>query len=427
VFTLEKRLYTRDCALDDFSSSAQSLVYNLFSNVNTIAASFLTSRSLCLLILALFATVAQAGTFKIYDRWSYVSGTAVTWGGPVQSDVWHDATTRPLVVKLTLASFFSSSTTSPITAQASKKFIRLSSSTNFITVVGTTPQGGPVTTGFQVGAPQYYDYDASTNALAAIPASIEFLITFDSKTTDIAGTTFKLTYDCGALNNDINLVDTGSCISSKASPGFQTVKIGWVPVISIHEVTGTNSDVYEDVTGQWIDLARSNNPSGALPGHVAKKHVVRFAPQSGKQIFTGTQASAPSGFLQSWGNLAHQHIFGKPKTLDITSAGENVEDAWKKFDIRSGGTIPVTQLVPDEVTFSPAVTFAASFTGSISSPFTQIVATSVTGKISSGQKVTFMVSGTSVTLLLMELLLQMEVLAHIHLLRLLQQQSLPLP
>jgi len=191
------------------------------------------SRSLGLLLLAILFAIAQAGTFQIYDRWSYVSGTAVTYGGPLQSDVWHDATTAPLVVKLTLASFFGGSST---TGNSEKKFIRLSSSANFVRVVGKTPQGGPVTTGFQVGAPQYYDYDTAT---PAIPASIEFLITFDSKTTDVAGATFTLTYDCGALNNDPSLVDTGSCLSSKAAPGFQTVKIGWVPIISIHEVTGT--------------------------------------------------------------------------------------------------------------------------------------------------------------------------------------------
>jgi hypothetical protein len=323
------------------------------------------SRSLGLLLFALLVAIAQAGTFQIYDRWSYVSGTAVTYGGPLQSDVWHDATTAPLVVKLTLASFFSSSTTSPISAQASKKFIRLSSSANFIRVTGKTPQGGPVTTGFQVGAPQYYDYDDSTNALAAIPASIEFLITFDSKTTDVAGATFTLTYDCGALNNDINLVDTGSCISSKAAPGFQTVKIGWVPIISIHEVTGVNNDVYEDVTGQWIDLAPTTvasvtgtAASGAIPAHTAKKHVVRFAPQSGKQIFTGLQTAAPNGFTQNWGSLAHHHIFGKPATLDISSTvgGENVEDAWKKYSDRTtvnnaANVIPVTSFTPQELAF----------------------------------------------------------------------------
>jgi len=170
-----------------------------------MASSFASSsRTLCLLILALLATLTQAGVFKIYDRWSYVSGTAVTYGGPLQSEVWHDATTQPLVVKLTLASFFGATNTA---GDSSKKFIRLSSSARFITVTGTTPQGGPVTTGFQVGAPQYYDYDTTT---PTIPASIEFLVTFDSKTTDIAGATFKLTYDCGALNNDPSLVDTGS-------------------------------------------------------------------------------------------------------------------------------------------------------------------------------------------------------------------------
>jgi len=321
------------------------------------------SRSLGLLLLAILFAIAQAGTFQIYDRWSYVSGTAVTYGGPLQSDVWHDATTAPLVVKLTLASFFSSSTTSPITAQASKKFIRLSSSANFIRVTGKTPQGGPVTTGFQVGAPQYYDYDDSTNALAAIPASIEFLITFDSKTTDVAGATFTLTYDCGALNNDINLVDTGSCISSKAAPGYQTVKIGWVPIISIHEVTGTGaSATYEDVTGQWIDLAPTTDASltgtaasGAIPAHTAKKHVVRFAPQSGKQIFTGS-SGAPIEFTQNWGSLAHHHIFGKPATLSIGSTGENVADAWQKYSDRTTvntvpNVIPVTQFAPKEFAF----------------------------------------------------------------------------
>jgi len=194
-----------------------------------MASSFASaSRTLCLLILALFATLTQAGSFIIYDRWSYVSGTAVTWGGPVQSDVWHDATTRPLVVKLTLASFYADSAL-PLVGLPFKKFIRLSPTAKFITVVGNTPQGGPVTTGFQVGAPQYYDYDGSSDATKSIPASVEFLITFDSKTTDIAGTTFTLTYDCAALKNDIDLVDIGSCLSSKASggtPGYMTVKIG---------------------------------------------------------------------------------------------------------------------------------------------------------------------------------------------------------
>jgi len=265
-----------------------------------MAASFPTSRSLCFLILALLATVTQAGNFEIFDRWSYVSGTAVTFGGPLQGDVWHDATTRPLVVKLTLASFFADSGQT-YTVLPSKKFIRLSPTTSFISVVGTTPQGGPVTTGFQVGAPQYYDYDTTT---PSVPASIEFLITFDSKTTDIAGATFKLSYSCGALNivNNVGLVDSGSCISSKASggtPGFQTVKIGWVPIISIQEVTGSTNADRVDVTGQWIDLVSSSYANGAIPAHVAKKHVVRFSPQSGKKIFTGSQADVPSGFFRT--------------------------------------------------------------------------------------------------------------------------------
>jgi len=292
------------------------------------------SRSLGLLLLAILFAIAQAGTFKIFDRWSYVSGTAVTYGGPLQSDVWHDATTAPLVVKLTLASFFGETVTAGI---STKKFIRLSSSANFVRVVGKTPQGGPVTTGFQVGAPQYYDYDTAT---PAIPASIEFLITFDSKTTDVAGATFTLTYDCGALNNDPSLVDTGSCISSKAAPGFQTVKIGWVPIISIHEVTGTVANAeYEDVTGQWIDLDQAV-PGTAITSSTtsAKKHVVRFAPQSGKQIFTGSQDSAPSGFTQNWGTLESKHIFGLPDVSSllsvsgVTPAWTDVP-AWKKYAV----------------------------------------------------------------------------------------------
>jgi hypothetical protein len=297
-----------------------------------------------LLILALFASVAQAGIFKIYDRWSYVTGTAVTYGGPVQSEVWHDATTRPLVVKLTLASFFNSALTGAgsdtITAPPNKKFVRLSSSASFIRVVGTSPQGGPVTSGYQVGAPQYYDYDATD---AATPASIEFLITFDSQSTDIAGTTFTLTYDCGALNNSPDLVDTGSCYSSKASPGYQTVKIGWVPVISIHEVTGANSDVYEDVTGQWIDLA----PTAG--SHTAKHHVVRIAPQSGKQIFTGLSSAVPSGLVQNWGaTLAPKHIFGKPELFSLSTEG--VDASWKTYSTNPG---PVTAaaFTPDDVSF----------------------------------------------------------------------------
>jgi len=367
-----------------------------------MAASSPSSRSLCFLILALLATVAHAGTFYIYDRWSYVSGTAVTWGGPLQSDVWHDATTRPLVVKLTLASFFSSGTSTPITAQASKKFIRLSSSAKFITVVGTTPQGGPVTTGFQVGAPQYYDYDASTDALAAIPASIEFLITFDSKTTDIAGTTFKLSYDCGALNNDPSLVDTGSCISSRASggtPGFQTVKIGWVPVISIHEVTGSGSSAtYEDVTGQWIDLGQvSSGNTAAL-----KTHVVRFAPQSGKQIFTGTGSSAPNGFFQNWNSLSLSHIFGRPDRLQLENEG--VKDAWNTYTstaavrtisngITTSASVPVTLFPPLDVAFKGSY---SSFKGSFSTTTvnsvttTTLTASSVFGTISVGQVITWL-------------------------------------
>jgi hypothetical protein len=296
------------------------------------------SRSLGLLLFALLVAIAQAGTFKIFDRWSYVSGTAVTYGGPLQSDVWHDATTAPLVVKLTLASFFGETVTAGI---STKKFIRLSSSANFVRVVGKTPQGGPVTTGFQVGAPQYYDYDTAT---PAIPASIEFLITFDSKTTDVAGATFTLTYDCGALNNDPSLVDTGSCLSSKAAPGYQTVKIGWVPIISIHEITGTGASAeYEDVTGQWIDLDQAVPGTAITPSTTsAKKHVVRFAPQSGKQIFTGLQTAAPSGFTQNWGDdpddLKATHIFGLPD-VSLLLSGSGVTTpwtdvpAWKKYAV----------------------------------------------------------------------------------------------
>jgi hypothetical protein len=296
------------------------------------------SRSLGVLLLALLVAIAQAGTFKIFDRWSYVSGTAVTYGGPLQSDVWHDATTAPLVVKLTLASFFGETDTAGI---STKKFIRLSSSANFVRVVGKTPQGGPVTTGFQVGAPQYYDYDTAT---PAIPASIEFLITFDSKTTDVAGATFTLTYDCGALNNDPSLVDTGSCLSSKAAPGYQTVKIGWVPIISIHEITGTGASAeYEDVTGQWIDLGQISIADTAA----LKKHVVRFAPQSGKQIFTGS-SGAPDTFQQNWGTLASKHIFGSSiqSTLPV-----NDVPAWKTYTATLG-TAPAITVVP--ASFTPS-------------------------------------------------------------------------
>jgi len=302
------------------------------------------SRSLGLLLLAILFAIAQAGTFQIYDRWSYVSGTAVTYGGPLQSDVWHDATTAPLVVKLTLASFFGGSST---TGNSEKKFIRLSSSANFVRVVGKTPQGGPVTTGFQVGAPQYYDYDTAT---PAIPASIEFLITFDSKTTDVAGATFTLTYDCGALNNDPSLVDTGSCLSSKAAPGFQTVKIGWVPIISIHEVTGTVANAeYEDVTGQWIDLDQAV-PGTAITSSTtsAKKHVVRFAPQSGKQIFTGS-SGAPENFKQNWGTLASKHIFGSPDSFTLPSLDV---PAWKIYTGTALGTSPAITVAP--ASFTPS-------------------------------------------------------------------------
>jgi len=165
----------------------------------------------------LAAASVEATSFAVTDRWSYVSGTAVTLDGDLQPNVWHDATTGPVgnfKVKLTIE------TAAPFSSGQSFQPIK---STDFISVVGTTPLGAPVTTGYKIGTESYFNLGTGQRS------RFEIVLTFDSKTTDVAGTTFQLTYNCALLKNGPSALADTAAGCTQQTPLFQTVKIGWVP------------------------------------------------------------------------------------------------------------------------------------------------------------------------------------------------------
>ena len=142
----------------------------------------------------LCAAAARAGTFRVVDTWTYVSGTAVTVGGELQQGVYHDATTGPtgnFKVKLTIATQDAAASGMPVASHfiaGDGKSFQAFAASSFIRVVGATPLGAPVTTGFSIGPVAY----TNTNAAApGITSKVEIVLSFDSKTTDVAGTTVR--------------------------------------------------------------------------------------------------------------------------------------------------------------------------------------------------------------------------------------------
>jgi hypothetical protein len=92
-------------------------------------------------------------------------------------------------------------------------------------------------------------------------SKVEIVLSFDSKTTDIAGTAFTISYDCNALRfGPLATAATGGGCTFGA-PNVQIVRIGWVPIVSlIQQYTGSGL-AREDVTGQWVDLGANNYPT----------------------------------------------------------------------------------------------------------------------------------------------------------------------
>ena len=176
----------------------------------------------------------------------------------------HDATTGPtgnFKVKLTITVQLPSQTDANAAVTTAGVGIQPFVSTSFVTVTGTTPLGAPVSTGYSIGAAKIYNRDTTAGSTYSSASKVEIVLSFDSKTTDIAGTAFTISYDCGALRfGPLATAATGGGCTFGA-PNVQIVRIGWVPIVSlIQQYTGSGL-AREDVTGQWVDLGANAFPT----------------------------------------------------------------------------------------------------------------------------------------------------------------------
>ena len=176
----------------------------------------------------------------------------------------HDATTGPtgnFKVKLTISVQLPSQTDANAAVATAGVGIQPFVSSSFVAVTGTTPLGAPVSTGYSIGVAKISNRDTTPGSAYSAASKVEIVLSFDSKTTDIAGTAFTVSYDCGALRFCPHATAATGSGCTFGAPNVQIVRIGWVPIVSlIQQYTGSGL-AREDVTGQWVDLGANAYPT----------------------------------------------------------------------------------------------------------------------------------------------------------------------